>query len=84
MVALRLPPALLLAALAASGWVAAALPPPRLMGGDAVVFVGRVRQGAAGTTMFDMNGVHIKTTVTGTTGLCAAMSQVQKVSDNMF
>ena len=87
MVKLLLPPVLLLAALVAPGRAAAAPPPsspPLLLGGDAVVFVGRVQKGAAGTTMFDMNGVQIKTTVTGTTGLFASLSQVQKVEGNVF
>ena len=73
-------------ALSSQGLPAAAASPASrpLLTGDGVVFVGRVRHGAGGTTMFDMNGVQIRTTVTGTTGLFAAMSQVQKVSDNLF
>jgi hypothetical protein len=62
-----------------------ALPASRpLLTGDDVVFVGRVQHAAGGTTMFDMNGVQIKTTVTGTTGLFASMSQVQKIQGNVF
>lgn len=34
--------------------------------------------------MFDMNGVQIKTTVTGTTSMFASMSQVKKVQGNVF
>ena len=41
---------------------------------DSVVFIGRVQKGADGATSFDMNGVQIKATVTGTTGLYASMS----------
>jgi hypothetical protein len=52
--------------------------------GDNVVFVGRVLHAADGTTMFDMNGVQIKTTVTGTAGLFVSMSQVQKGQGNVF
>jgi len=52
---------------------------------DNVVFVGRVTTLDAGvTTSFDMNGVQIKATVTGTTGLYVSMSQVQKVQGNVF
>eukprot|EP01048_Picozoa_sp_COSAG05_P020112 COSAG05_NODE_3332_length_2146_cov_1.768930_2_plen_385_part_00 len=68
------------------GRVPAAMPaPPVLLSGDGVVFVGRVQLDAASnTTMFDMNGVQIKATVTGTTSLCASLSQVQKVKGNVF
>ena len=52
---------------------------------DNVVYVGRVATLDAGvTTSFDMNGVQIKATVTGTAGLYASMSQVQKVEGNVF
>eukprot|EP01045_Picozoa_sp_COSAG04_P008973 COSAG04_NODE_509_length_13229_cov_4.567145_8_plen_208_part_01 len=44
------------------------------MAGDSVEFVGRVQKRADGTTAFDMNGVQVKATVTGTTGLTASMS----------
>ena len=64
--------------------VAAALQTPTLLRGDDVVFVGRVLHAADGTTLFDMNGVQIKTTVTGTTGLSASLSQVQMVQGNVF
>ena len=65
--------------------VAATLPAPRpLLLGDGVVFVGRVLHAADGTTLFDMNGVQIKTTVTGTANLFVSMSQVQKVEGNVF
>ena len=83
MVALLLLPALL----AASGRVAAALQPPPpapLPMGENVVFVGRVQKAADGTAMFDMNGVQVKATVTGTTGLYVSMSQVQKAQGNTF
>jgi hypothetical protein len=53
--------------------MAAAEAPPLLMD-DSVVFVGRVQKGTDGTTSFDMNGVQVKATVTGTTGLYASMS----------
>ena len=68
------------------GRVPAAMPaPPVLLSGDGVVFVGRVQLDAASnTTMFDMNGVQIKAAVTGTTGLSASMSQIQKVKGNVF
>jgi hypothetical protein len=49
-----------------------------------VLFVGRVQKAADGTVSFDMNGVEVKTTVTGTTGLFASMSQIQKVQGNVF
>jgi len=56
-----------------------------MMMSDNVVFVGRVTTLDAGvTTSFDMNGVQIKATVTGTTGLYVSMSQVQKVQGNVF
>eukprot|EP01046_Picozoa_sp_COSAG06_P002655 COSAG06_NODE_96_length_24336_cov_75.057845_2_plen_498_part_00 len=55
-----------------------------LLTGDGVVFVGRVQHAAGGATMFDMNGVQIKATVTGTASLFASMSQVQKVQGNVF
>ena len=83
MVALLLLPALL----AASGRVAATLPPPPpppVLMGENVVFVGRVQKAADGTALFDMNGVQIKAAVTGTTGLSASMSQIQKVKGNVF
>jgi hypothetical protein len=57
--------------------------PPLLLGDD-VVFVGRVQKGPQGSTLFDMNGVQIKTTVTGTTGLSASLSQVSKAMGNVF
>jgi len=71
---------------AAAGTSATEPPPPlpRLMN-DNVIFVGRVTTLDAGvTTSFDMNGVQIKATVTGTTGLYASMSQVQMVEGNVF
>ena len=82
MVALLLLPALLAAAAALPA--GAASPQPPLLTGAAVVFVGRVQHAADGTTMFDMNGVEVKATVTGTTGLFVSMSQVQKVEPNVF
>ena len=51
---------------------------------DSVVFVGRVHRAADGTVSFDMNGVQVQATVTGTTGLYASMSQVQKIEGNTF
>lgn len=60
------------------------IPPSSMLTGDDVEFVGRVQTAADGTTMFDMNGVQIKATVTGTTGLSVSLSQVQKVEGNVF
>ena len=57
--------------------------PPLLNDGN-VSFVGRVQRNADGSTSFDMNGVEVKTTVTGTTTLFASMSQVQMVKGNTF
>ena len=56
-----------------------------LMGGN-VEFVGRVQRAADGSAVsFDMNGVQVKATVTGTTGLYASMSQVSsKAQGNAF
>jgi hypothetical protein len=57
---------------------------PTLLIDKNVVFVGRVQKAADGTVSFDMNGVEVKTTVTGTTGLFASMSQIQQVQGNVF
>ena len=57
---------------------------PMLLTGDEVVFVGRVQHTSSGTTMFDMNGVQIRATVSGTTGLSVSLSQVHKVQGNVF
>ena len=78
----------LLALLAASGHASATSSPrpspTLLIGEDTVAFVGRVQRAANGTTMFDMNGVQIRATVSGTTGLSVSLSQVQKVEGNVF
>ena len=68
---------------AAAAAAAAAQTSSLLMGGN-VEFVGRVQRAADGTVSFDMNGVQVKATVTGTTGLYASMSQIHKVSGNAF
>ena len=88
-VALLLPAVLLASAAGVSlppGAAATVLPPPPppLLLGDDVVFVGRVQHAADGSVMFDMNGVQIKATVTGTSGLFVTMSQVHKVQGNVF
>ena len=79
--ALLLSSALLVAAAAAAANTVVA---PRLLRGNNVVFVGRVQQDTDGTTKFDMNGVEIRATVTGTTGLSISLSQVEKVEGNTF
>jgi hypothetical protein len=80
MAALQLP-ALLLLLLLPALLLAAAISPHLV--GD-VVFVGRVQKAVDGTVMFDMNGVQIKTTVTGTASLFVSLSQVHKVEGNVF
>jgi hypothetical protein len=77
---------LLLLLLPASGHTSAVTSPPnsKFLFGDEVAFVGRVQHAASGTAMFDMNGVQIHATVSGTTGLSVSLSQVQKVEGNVF
>jgi len=53
------------------------------------MFVGRVRKNTDGSTSFDMNGVQVQASVTGTTGLTAQMSSkcadpVRKRFKNVF
>jgi hypothetical protein len=79
--ALLLSSALLVAAAAAATNTVVV---PRLLRGNNVVFVGRVQQDTDSTTKFDMNGVEIRATVTGTTGLSISLSQVEKVEGNTF
>ena len=52
---------------------------------DSCVFVGRVHKHADGKAVsFDMNGVQIRATLSGTTSLFAWMSQIQEVKGNTF